>query len=594
MFINKWLTFSAAAALELVAGVIYAFSIYSPALKESLNISQTQLQGLGTAIGAGGFFAFIPGLLYDANISKYPKWTPRLIGAMGVIAHVFGYLSLWLAATERVSFQYWQLVAICLLASNSIVWLDTCLLATNIRNFPFEKGTIAGILKGFLGLSASICTTIYVGLFKPDQQAFLLFLALFPAALGSLALPLVNHVPFEEQSQSPAFHQGFRPGKRFMVAYGVLGALVVWQLSTSLLHALAPANQGIDFWLMCGTLAILACLAFVPWRAGGLFSHPLKDKPHTPNRLGDASAESETGDSRPLLQDQRITSDGQASSEEDSAAAATAADSNLVKGGGRSKHRSAGALEQDMGGARASLPDISLKQCLQTTNYWLLWCSLVIGMGAGFTYLSNLSQLVQSRGGSEDSQDIYISLFTTNNCLGRILAGWASERALHKYGCPRTLFLVGQLVLTSAVYACTAAAPLHALGAISLLGGLAFGGLWALMVALTSELFGVAHFAGNYSLMHLAPNAGSFFLATELSGILYERAKASHPGQTAICIGYDCFRMTFILVSIVSLASAALALLLYVRTRWIYQALYQQIQEHQEETAEAPDPQGCS
>ena len=101
---------------------------------------------------------------------------------------------------------------------------------------------------------------------------------------------------------------------------------------------------------------------------------------------------------------------------------------------------------------------------------------------------------------------------------------------------------MGQLVLTSAVYACTAAAPLHALGAISLLGGLAFGGLWALMVALTSELFGVAHFAGNYSLMHLAPNAGSFFLATELSGILYERAKASHPGQTAICIGYDCFR----------------------------------------------------
>ena len=108
--------------------------------------------------------------------------------------------------------------------------------------------------------------------------------------------------------------------------------------------------------------------------------------------------------------------------------------------------------------------------------------------------------------------------------------------------CCRTLFLVGHLVLTSAVYACTAAAPLQALGPISLIGGLAFGGLWALMVALTSELFGVAHFASNYSLMHLAPNAGSFLLATELSGILYERAKASHPGQTSICMGYDCFR----------------------------------------------------
>ena len=52
----------------------------------------------------------------------------------------------------------------------------------------------------------------------------------------------------------------------------------------------------------------------------------------------------------------------------------------------------------------------------------------------------------------------------------------------------------------------------------------------------------VAHFAGNYSLMHLAPNTGSFLLATQLSGTLYERARASHEGQTGICMGYDCFR----------------------------------------------------
>ena len=64
------------------AGIVYAFSLYSPALKETLNISQTQLQGLGTAVGAGGFFAFIPGLLYDANIEKYPKTAPRYASQM--------------------------------------------------------------------------------------------------------------------------------------------------------------------------------------------------------------------------------------------------------------------------------------------------------------------------------------------------------------------------------------------------------------------------------------------------------------------------------------------------------------------------------
>ena len=71
----------------------------------------------------------------------------------------------------------------------------------------------AGILKGFLGLSASICATIYIGVFKPDQRSFLLFLALFPAVLAVLALPFVNLVPFEEQSESPAVHKGFTPGE---------------------------------------------------------------------------------------------------------------------------------------------------------------------------------------------------------------------------------------------------------------------------------------------------------------------------------------------------------------------------------------------
>ena len=71
---------------------------------------------------------------------------------------------------------------------------------------------LAGILKGFLGLSASICATIYIGVFKPHELSFLLFLALFPAALGLLALPLLNVVPFEEQSQSPDVHHGFTPG----------------------------------------------------------------------------------------------------------------------------------------------------------------------------------------------------------------------------------------------------------------------------------------------------------------------------------------------------------------------------------------------
>ena len=54
-------------------------------------------------------------------------------------------------------------------------------------------------------------------------------------------------------------------------------------------------------------------------------------------------------------------------------------------------------LETDGNSRKAALPSLSLGQSLQSLNYWLLWFSLVIGMGAGFTYLSNLSELLALR-----------------------------------------------------------------------------------------------------------------------------------------------------------------------------------------------------
>jgi hypothetical protein len=47
---------------------------------------------------------------------------------------------------------------------------------TSVRNFPNSRGYVVGILKSFLGLSASIYTTIYVTAFAPDAVTFLLVL----------------------------------------------------------------------------------------------------------------------------------------------------------------------------------------------------------------------------------------------------------------------------------------------------------------------------------------------------------------------------------------------------------------------------------
>ena len=63
MYVNKWHTFAAACLLQLVSGICYTFSLYSPELKHQLQYDQRQLQAVGAALLAGGYTSWIPGIL---------------------------------------------------------------------------------------------------------------------------------------------------------------------------------------------------------------------------------------------------------------------------------------------------------------------------------------------------------------------------------------------------------------------------------------------------------------------------------------------------------------------------------------------------
>ncbi len=51
-----------------------------------------------------------------------------------------------------------------------------------------------GILKAFLGLSASAFVTLYVSFLDRDAAAFVLLLAILPALLCLLCAPVINYV----------------------------------------------------------------------------------------------------------------------------------------------------------------------------------------------------------------------------------------------------------------------------------------------------------------------------------------------------------------------------------------------------------------
>lgn len=226
----------------------------------------------------------------------------------------------------------------------------------------------------------------------------------------------------------------------------------------------------------------------------------------------------------------------------------------------------------------------NLKQCVVSLDYWILWTSMYMGIGAGFTFLNNLGQHVEALGGREGGQEVYVLLFATFNCLGRMMCGFGSEWLLHKYGVPRTVMLLGLSASTACVYALVGTAGLNYLLPLAMLAGLMFGGHWCLMPSCTSELFGATHFAANQSIMHLATAVGAFTLSTQLAGNLFQNKGQAHGDPKGTCYGTDCFRTVYWIIAAGALVQTFLSLTLLLRSKALYRTIHCSLQKFDEET----------
>ncbi|KAE8735667.1 Detected protein of unknown function [Hibiscus syriacus] len=75
----------------------------------------------------------------------------------------------------------WNFIALWIalaVASNSNAWFGTAVLVTNMRNFPLSRGTVSGILKGYVRISAAVYTVLYSSMLEKSASKLLLFLSL--------------------------------------------------------------------------------------------------------------------------------------------------------------------------------------------------------------------------------------------------------------------------------------------------------------------------------------------------------------------------------------------------------------------------------
>lgn len=214
-------------------------------------------------------------------------------------------------------------------------------------------------------------------------------------------------------------------------------------------------------------------------------------------------------------------------------------------------------------------PNYNICQSIQTLNFWLFFISCFGLQSAGLMIINNIAQLVESLGGNDGEQVVYVSLLSIANSLGRLIIGSVSD--VYKEKINRPLFLVFAVLGMALSNFLMAFADLTLLYVSAPLMGFFYGASWCLQPVLTSEIFGLKHFGANYCLVALAPAIGSFVISTELTSFLYER---NVPEGETKCLGKICFQMTFFIIAAMCALCSILSIILYFRTRRLYRNSY--------------------
>lgn len=132
----QWLSLVGIIWLQSINGTNTNFPAYSSQLKNTLSMSQLQINNLVFASDAGKLLGWFSGIA----AMYLPLWLVLMIGSfLGLI----GYGIQFLFVTNQIpSPAYWQLFLLTVVAGNSICWINTVCYVVSIRNFPFHQQVI--------------------------------------------------------------------------------------------------------------------------------------------------------------------------------------------------------------------------------------------------------------------------------------------------------------------------------------------------------------------------------------------------------------------------------------------------------------------
>ncbi|XP_006659251.1 protein NUCLEAR FUSION DEFECTIVE 4-like [Oryza brachyantha] len=533
-----WVGLAAAAWVQMAAGNAYAFPLYSPALKSALGYTQQQLAMLGVAKDAGENFGVVAGVLCNSC----PPWVLLLVGAAFCFV---GYGALWLAVGGAVvAMPYWLLWIVVAIATNSSAWFLTAVLVTNMRNFPLRRGVVAGLLKGYIAVSAALFTQIFSGVLHRSPTGLLLLLA---AGLPAVCLATMYFV--RPCTPAPALiDDAVQVDGHFAFTQAVSVVLAAYLVATTVVGNAVRLPDATGYALLAVTALLLLAPLAIPVRM-------------TLFRTGPRRRRQQQQEEEPLLTPP--PGDDAAAGDEDYPDEVGVP---LAEGEGavRAKRRRPRRGE-----------DFEFGEALVKADFWLLFVGYFVGVGTGVTVLNNLAQIGVAAGIGDTT--VLLSLFSLGNFLGRLGGGAVSEKFVRStLLVPRPIWMaLTQTVLAvaylSLAYALGAPAVAHACTAAV---GLCYGVQFSVMIPTASELFGLRNFGLFYNLISLANPLGGALFSGELVGRLYDAEAERQSGGGSECLGPGCFRVAFVALAGACALGTAVSLVLAARIRPVYRALY--------------------
>ncbi|CAL2258306.1 unnamed protein product [Prunus armeniaca] len=467
-----------------------------------------------------------------------------------------------------VCMNFTQMFLLCLLAGCSICWFNTVCFVLCIRNFPANQPLAISLTVSFNGVSAALYNLAADAIDSSSTSLFLILNAVIPLLTSVAALIPILRQP----SLDPLPPDGVRRDSLIFLLLNILAVLTGIYLllfgSTSYDTTTARLFLGGAIFLLIFPLFIPGIVYARDWFCRAIHSSiRLEGSGFVLVDVDDLELHKEL-----LTRENSINyGNGSVAQGLNNNDGPTTTLSFRQKSG----YQSAGCCGAIVGKNQLAMlgEDHTARALVRRLDFWLYYVAYFCGGTIGLVYSNNLGQIAQSLGQSSNTTTL-VTLYSSFSFFGRLLSA-APDYIRAKLYFARTGWLAIALLPTPIAFMLLASSG----GSLALhtgtaLIGLSSGFIFAAAVSITSELFGPNRVGVNHNIVITNIPIGSLVYGL-LAAIVYDSNASSGLSiltfsDSVVCMGRDCYFLTFVWWACISVLGLASSVLLFLRTRHAY------------------------